>query len=44
MEKVGEQRYVFEVEWHDIQASLVRKYLLTFFVKDSTIDMVTLNI
>jgi hypothetical protein len=38
-----EERYVFESEWFDEQASLVRKYLLTFFPKDNTIDMVRLK-
>ena len=29
--KVAEERYVFETEWFDSQASLVRKYLFTFY-------------
>jgi len=36
-----EDRFVFETEWFDQQACLVRKYLLTFYPKDSTIDMVS---
>lgn len=42
MEKVGEERYVFEVEWYDQQASMIRKYLFTYYPKDNTIDMVSL--
>ena len=40
-ESVAEERYVFEVEWYDQQASLIRKYLLTFYPKNSQIDMVS---
>ena len=40
-ESVAEERYVFEVEWYDAQASLIRKYLLTFYPKNSQIDMVS---
>jgi nucleoside-diphosphate kinase len=36
---VKEERYVFETEWYDTQASLIRKYLLTFYPKDSTAEM-----
>ena len=36
---VKEERFVFETEWFDSQASLIRKYLLTFFPKDSTAEM-----
>jgi len=32
---------VFETEWFDQQAGLVRKYLLTYYPKDQTIDMVS---
>ena len=38
--KVGEERYVFETEWFDQSASLVRKYLLTFYPSDKTLEMV----
>lgn len=38
---VTEERFVFEVDWFDQMASLVRKYLLTYYPKDSTIDMVS---
>jgi len=38
---VIEERFVFECEWFDEQASLVRKYLLTYYPKDHTIDMVS---
>jgi hypothetical protein len=41
MEKVGEERYVFEVEWHDQQAALIRKYLFTYYPKDGSMDMVS---
>ena len=40
MSRAGEERYVFEAEWFDTQASLIRKYLLTFFPGDTTIEMV----
>lgn len=41
--KVGEERYVFETEWHDIQASLIRKYLLTYYPNDQSIEMYDLK-
>lgn len=41
MSKAGEERYVFEVEWNDQQASLVRKYLFTYFPSDKTLEMVS---
>jgi hypothetical protein len=39
---VKEERFVFETEWYDSQASLIRKYLLTFYPKDSTAEMVSI--
>lgn len=39
---MAEDRYVFVVEWFDSAASLVRNYQLTYYTKDSTIDMVLL--
>jgi len=41
MANVIEDRFVFEAEWFDGQADLVRKYLLTFYPKDNTIEMVS---
>ena len=41
MASVSEERYVFETEWLDTQADLIRKYLFTFYPKDGTIDMVS---
>ena len=38
--KVGEERYVFETEWFDSQADLIRKYLFTYYPADRTIEMV----
>lgn len=40
---VKEERFVFETEWFDSQASLIRKYLLTFYSKDQTIEMVSIK-
>ena len=37
--KVGEERYKFEVDWYDQQAQIVRKYFLTYYPVDKTIDM-----
>ena len=37
-----EDRYVFETEWFDAQADLIRKYLLTFYPTDGTIEMVSI--
>lgn len=38
---VKEERYVFETEWYDHQADLIRKYLVTFYPKDQTAEMVS---
>ena len=35
-----DQRYVFNVEWYDQAASLVRTYILTYYPSDKTLDMV----
>jgi hypothetical protein len=37
----SEDRYVFVTEWFDQAASLIRKYNLTYFTVDNTIDMVS---
>ena len=44
MSVVKEERYVFKTEWFDKQASLIREYLLTFYPKDSTVEMVRFRI
>lgn len=36
---VGEERYVFETDWYDTQASIIRNYRLTYYPTDSTIEM-----
>ena len=40
MSRANEERYVFESEWYDVQAALIRKYLFTFYPADNTIEMV----
>lgn len=35
-----DDRYVFIVEWYDAAASLVRNYNFTYYLKDSSIEMV----
>lgn len=39
----SEERFVFIVEWFDTQASLIRKYNLTYYLADNTIDMFDLK-
>lgn len=36
-----DERYVFFVEWYDQPADLVRKYSLTYFSVDDTVEMVS---
>jgi nucleoside-diphosphate kinase len=36
---VGEERYVFDCEWYDQQAELIRYYRITFYPTDQTIEM-----
>lgn len=38
---VGEERYVFETEWYDQQASLIRAYRVTYYPGDQTVEMVS---
>jgi len=35
----AEDRFVFYVEWFDAQADLIRRYMLTYFPRDDTIEM-----
>eukprot|EP00747_Dinoflagellata_sp_TGD_P163494 gnl/TRDRNA2_/TRDRNA2_182218_c0_seq1.p1 gnl/TRDRNA2_/TRDRNA2_182218_c0~~gnl/TRDRNA2_/TRDRNA2_182218_c0_seq1.p1 ORF type:complete len:412 (+),score=74.48 gnl/TRDRNA2_/TRDRNA2_182218_c0_seq1:90-1238(+) len=35
----AEDRYVFFCEWFDSNAALIRRYMLTFFPRDNTIEM-----
>ena len=41
MSMVKEERYVFNTEWYDKQAALIRNYLFTFYPRDSTAEMVS---
>ena len=41
---VGEERYVFDCEWYDQQAELIRYYRITFYPTDQTIEMVSRSI
>ena len=36
-----DDRFIFLAEWYDDQASLIRKYNLTYYPSDHTIDMVS---
>lgn len=40
---MSDDRYVFIVEWYDSAASLVRNYNFTYYLKDSSIEMVHHN-
>ena len=42
MTVVKEERFVFKTEWYDKQAALIREYLLTFYPKDCTAEMVSI--
>jgi hypothetical protein len=37
---VGEERYVFETDWYDQQAAVVRQYRVTYYPGDQTVEMV----
>ena len=39
----SEERFVFVIDWFDQAASLIRKYNLTYFSVDNTIEMVFLT-
>jgi len=36
---IKEERYVFETEWYDQQADIIRQYRLFFFPTDNSIEM-----
>lgn len=36
---IKEERYVFEVEWYDQQADILRYYRLFFFPGDNSVEM-----
>ena len=40
---VGEERYVFDTEFYDTQADILRYYRITYYPGDSTIEMVSLE-
>lgn len=40
---VGEERYVFETDFYDTQADILRYYRITFYPGDSTIEMVSIR-
>eukprot|EP00928_Gymnodinium_smaydae_P046863 TRINITY_DN31240_c0_g1_i1.p1 TRINITY_DN31240_c0_g1~~TRINITY_DN31240_c0_g1_i1.p1 ORF type:complete len:367 (+),score=78.93 TRINITY_DN31240_c0_g1_i1:62-1162(+) len=35
-----EERYAFKVEWMDVQAGLLRSYILTFYPRDNSVEMI----
>lgn len=37
---MSEVRYAFLVEWFDQASSLIKTYILSFYPKDNSIDMV----
>lgn len=41
---VGEERYVFDTEFYDTQADILRYYRITYYPGDSSIEMVSLVI
>ena len=36
---IAEERYVFDADWYDQQAELVRHYRLTYYPNDCTVEM-----
>ncbi len=38
---VGEERYVFDTEFYDTQADILRYYRITYYPGDSSIEMVS---
>lgn len=43
MSVVKEERYAFKTEWFDKQAELIRHYLFTFYPKDNSVEMVSID-
>lgn len=40
MERVSEEKLVFEAEWYQSEASVTRQFILNFFTKDNSIELV----
>ena len=38
------ERYVFNVEWFDTRAEVIRNYQLTYYVSDGTLSMVSFQL
>ena len=41
---VGEERYVFDTEFYDTQADILRYYRITYYPGDSSIEMVSIEL
>ena len=39
MASLSEERYSFNIDWYDDQASIIRKYILNYFVVTNMIEM-----
>jgi nucleoside-diphosphate kinase len=44
MTTLGIEKYTFEVDWHDMQADLVRKYRVVFYPVTNEIEMIDLKL
>lgn len=43
-EREGEERFCFIAEWYDPHAAFIRRYQFMYYVKDGTVEMVSINI
>ena len=39
MASLGEERYIFELDWYDEQAGIIRKYQLVYLTVTNQIEM-----
>ena len=43
LQAASDERYAFKADWYDPRAALTRKYLLSFYPKDSSVEMVMIG-
>lgn len=43
-EREGEERFCFIAEWYDPHAAFIRRYQFMYYVKDGTVEMVSIHV
>lgn len=40
MESVPEEKYVFDAQWYQSEASVTRDFILNFYIEDNSLELV----